>query len=550
MADGEAPLAPIIYAGMSGTAGGLTLPFPYDHARPDYVTAFAHRAEMFGRLRAATTRELLSLKAFYRDHPVQFIADWGISYDPRNVDIGLPSLLPLIPFPRQIDWCDWILDRWRARERGLTEKSRSSGMTWIGIGMSCALCLFHRGMQIGWGSRKAEYIEIAGGPKAIFFRTLIFLRHLPPAFRAGWDENRDARQLRMMFPETEASMSGESGDSIGRGDRTTIYFVDEAAHIEQPEQIEASLSATTNCRIDISTPNGIDNPFYERRNSLPARQLFSFHFRDDPRLSPEWESKIRASVAPAIFEQEYNLGYSEGGAFFQESSLLVRDDKDESIAPEKRPFVPVAMPRYIDCVFFDVDTAVKAGKEHDGLAVTFWGISLHGTTPHKLYVLDWDYTQLTSDLLITWLPQVFQTANALATECQARAGSIGGWIEDKGAGTVLLAQAERAGWLAQKGQPTIGFANPGYVARAIDSKLTSLGKVERAINASGPVHRGDVKFTERAFNRTVNFKGVDKNHQWTQVIGFRTGVKENPADDLLDTFTYGVAIALGNSEGF
>lgn len=532
------------YRGMTGSAGGLVLPFQYDHAKPDYVAVFATRLERLSRLQSATACELLSLKAFYREHPVQFIADWGISYDPRNVDIGMPSLLPLIPYQRQVDWCDWILDRWKARERGLTEKSRASGMTWIGIGMSCSLCIFNRGMQIGWGSRKAEYIDIAGGPKSVFFRALMFLRHLPPMLRGGWIESEDARQARMTFPETEASMSGESGDSIGRGDRTTIYFVDEAAHIEQPEQIEASLSATTNCRIDISTPNGVDNPFYERRKSLPERQVFSFHFRDDPRLPPDWESKIRASVAPAIFDQEYNLGYSEGGAFFQENSFLIPSKDDPT------RFVPVPTPQFIDCTFAVVDTAVKAGKEHDGLAVTYCGVSLHGTTPYRLAILDWDYTQLTGDLLIAWLPQVFANLNAYAGECRARAGSIGVWIEDKAAGSVLLQQAARSGWLAQKGQPNPVLGQPGYIARAIDSKLTSLGKVERAINASGPVHRGEVKFTERAFNRTVNFKGVVKNHQWTQVIGFRTGVKENPEDDLLDTLCYSVAIALGNQKGF
>lgn len=239
-----------------------------------------------------------------------------------------------------------------------------------------------------------------------------------------------------------------------------------------------------------------------------------------------------------------------GGAFFKEEQLLVRDDSNEAIPLERRVYKPVPTPKYVDAVFAVIDCAAKDNVEHDGLGVTYWAVSLHGTTPHKLYVLDWDYTQLSSDLLITWLPQVFDHLNDLAGECVARMGSLGAWIEDKAGGIVLLQQSERAGWLAQKGKPPSQFPRPGYIARAIDSKLTAAGKLARNVNASGPVSRGEVKFTERAFNKTVNFKGIVKNHQWDQVLGFRTGVKQTAVDDLDDTFCYGVAIALGNSEGF
>jgi hypothetical protein len=35
-----------------------------------------------------------------------------------------------------------------------------------------------------------------------------------------------------------------------------------------------------------------------------------------------------------------------------------------------------------------------------------------------------------------------------------------------------------------------------------------------------------------------------------QVMGFRVGDTEDRADDLLDCFTYGVVIGLGNYEGY
>ena len=123
----------------------------------------------------------------------------------------------------------------------------------------------------------------------------------------------------------------------------------------------------------------------------------------------------------------------------------------------------------------------------------------------------------------------------LSRLCRARRGSLGAFIEDKNSGTILVQQA----WRRQL---------PVY---AIDSKLTAMGKDERAISVSGYVHRELVKYTDRAFEKTVIYKRHSRNHLLDQVESFRIGDPANDReDDLLDTFCYGIALALGNSEGF
>jgi hypothetical protein len=88
-------------------------------------------------------------------------------------------------------------------------------------------------------------------------------------------------------------------------------------------------------------------------------------------------------------------------------------------------------------------------------------------------------------------------------------------------------------------------------AQAIDSKLTAVGKDERAISVSGYVFRGEVKYTEHAFHKTITYKRRSKNHLMDQVESFRVGDKDNKReDDLLDTFCYGIALALGDNKGF
>ena len=108
-------------------------------------------------------------------------------------------------------------------------------------------------------------------------------------------------------------------------------------------------------------------------------------------------------------------------------------------------------------------------------------------------------------------------------------------IEDKNSGTILLQQALRRGMPAQ----------------AIDSKLTAVGKDERALNVSGYVFRGEVKYTDYAYNKVSPYKRRTKNHLVDQIESFRMGDKDSKReDDLLDAFCYGIAISLGNSEGF
>jgi hypothetical protein len=90
-----------------------------------------------------------------------------------------------------------------------------------------------------------------------------------------------------------------------------------------------------------------------------------------------------------------------------------------------------------------------------------------------------------------------------------------------------------------------------WPARAIESQLTVMSEDERAISVSGYVHRGQVKYAEHAFNKTVVYKGKARNHLVEQVENFRVGDKDNKReDDLLDTFCYGIAVALGNEKGF
>src|SRR5258708_67565 len=214
---------------------------------PDYGALFNVRMANYKRIQEHP--ELVEpLKAYYRENELDFITDWGVTFEPRNVEIGKSSIIPLVLYPKQRDLLEFVLQKWRERRPGLIEKSRDIGATWGTVALSCTLCIFNQGMAIGFGSRTVDYVDKIGTMKPIFPKARMFMEHLPEEFRAGWVPWRDAPYMRLTFPETGSIIGGEGGDQIGRGDRTGIYFVDEAAPLLQPPMVQLARPPTTNCR--------------------------------------------------------------------------------------------------------------------------------------------------------------------------------------------------------------------------------------------------------------------------------------------------------------
>lgn len=285
----------------------MPLPFNFDYKNPDYKMVYEWRLERLRRINE-NPKKLLILEQFYKTDPAQFIIDWGMTYEPRNPERGLPAFIPFLLFPKQEEWIGWILEQWEKQAPGLTEKTRDMGMSWLSVALAVTMCRFHQGLTVGFGSRKEEYVDRIGVPKALLEKARIFFENVPSVFRKGWDRKKDAPHMRIKFPMSGSLITGEAGDGIGRGDRASIYFIDEAAFLERPQLVDASLAATTNCRQDISTPNGLANSFAERRHSGKI-EVFTFHWRDDPRKDNDWYDKQVELLDPVTLAQEIDIDY-------------------------------------------------------------------------------------------------------------------------------------------------------------------------------------------------------------------------------------------------
>ena len=318
----------------------------------------------------------------------------------------------------------------------------------------------------------------------------------------------------------------------GRGREYDLILIDEAAFTKNRQMLDIwsrSILPTMATRPNaeawvFSTPNGIDpeNFFWKCCND-PEMGFAEFHAPSisNPLVSREWLERERERSHPDVFRQEYLAEFVDwsGTAFFSEDKLLENGE-------------PVPVPNYCDYVFAVLDTALKDGLQHDGTAVIYYAVNKFPEP--RVYILDWELLQIQGALLEDWIPAVAHKLEGLAKAASARHGSAGMWIEDKASGIVLIQQAERR----------------GIEANAIDSKLTAQGKEGRALSVSGYVYRGEIKITEPAYNKVAAYQGVTRNHLIAQVCGFRLGQKTPHNMDLLDCFTYGVAIALGDSDGY
>lgn len=274
---------------------------------PKYSEVFAERDQRIEKIKKEKFG-VIGAKAYYPDNPHEFIEDWGITYDPRNAGVNSLTLMPFIMFQRQRELVDFILACLEGQSPGLIEKSRDMGATWICCVLSVWLWLFKPGVAIGWGSRKETLVDKLGDPDSIFEKIRMIIDYTPRwLWPKGFNPKVHCSYMKIINPENGSTITGEAGDNIGRGGRKSIYFVDEFAHIERVDKVQAALEDNTNVQIDISSVCGTNSLFFRKRQAgklWKANQaiesgfvnVFILDWRDHPLKTQEWYDKRRAKA--------------------------------------------------------------------------------------------------------------------------------------------------------------------------------------------------------------------------------------------------------------
>ncbi len=256
---------------------------------------------------------------------IAFIEDWCETFDPRNAGTERSTTMPFVLFPRQREFIEFLWLCYQREAPGLVEKSRDMGATWLCVCFSVWLFLFVDGARVGWGSRKAANVDKIGDMDSIFEKLRFQMRSVPRCFwPVGFSEDNMAF-MKVTGGLGNGSITGESGDDIGRGGRTRIYFKDESAHYEHPELIEAALSDTTRVQFDLSSVNGLGNVFHRKREGgtdwVPGHSVqrgktnvFVMDWSDHPDKTNSWYKEREAKAIDDgllhVFRQEVDRNYA------------------------------------------------------------------------------------------------------------------------------------------------------------------------------------------------------------------------------------------------
>lgn len=252
---------------------------------------------------------------------------WLWTYDPRLVGTKTGPYVPFKLYPKQKEMVRWLNKLILGQEPGLLEKSRDAGATYICVGVCLWHWLYTPGFKATFGSRGEDLVDNLNDPDSIFEKMRIMLRRLPSwMLPDGFDGRKHDNIMLLLNPATGATITGEGGDQMGRGGRSTVYLVDEGAFISRPKRVERALAGNADCVVWLSTVNpeeGLGNFFAMKRHSgqYQPHQLFRLHWRDDKRKDDAWAKKKRATMDSDTWEAEYEINYSAGS-----SGLVIQGD--------------------------------------------------------------------------------------------------------------------------------------------------------------------------------------------------------------------------------
>lgn len=278
------------------------------------------------------------------------------SRDPRLISLGLRPDIPFILTENQQKAILKIHSCWEGRRNVLVEKSRAEGITEL----LCSYDVWHwlntRGYQGLWGSRVRDLVDKLGSPGAIFERIRRMIYSLPVKMVPEPYKNRKNdfdKLFNIENPDMDTFLRGESGINIGRGDRCATAKVDEKAHIEDPVSCDDSLAYTTDCQIDISTPNGQDH-FYEKRNSGKV-EVITLWWYQNPSKNKNWRTGKRP--------QKGECAWYEYQELTRDSVLIAKEIDINYLASVKGSMIPAEWVQSAIDLDLEADGPVIAGLD-------------------------------------------------------------------------------------------------------------------------------------------------------------------------------------------
>lgn len=216
-------------------------------------------------------------------------------------------------------------------------KSRQMGLSWLVAGYALWMCLFFE-------EKKVLMISIKDATaKALLKKVRYLYSHLPPFLQA---ELVDDNMSKMSFVTGSEIESVPTSEEAGRSESLSLLIIDEAAFVRWIEDIwQASFPtlSTGGSAIILSTPNGMDNFYYELWNrSLEGKSLFNpvqVHWWYHPERTKDWLSIQKANMSANQLAQEvFGDFVAMGNLVFDVAALRALQEECSMIVPIEARF--------------------------------------------------------------------------------------------------------------------------------------------------------------------------------------------------------------------
>jgi hypothetical protein len=204
-----------------------------------------------------------------------------------------------------------VLNLWQHNQYNIVLKSRQLGISTLAAGYSLWLMLFHKDKNILCVATKSETA------KNMVTKVRFMFEQLPTWLKIGVEENN---RLSLRLSNGSQIKAVSAASDAGRSEAVSLLIVDEAAFIDNIEDIYTSIKPTISagggCLI-LSSPNGVGNWFHQtwarseadNNDFLPIKLPWYVH----PERNKKWFEKETNNMSPKLVAQEYECDFISSG---------------------------------------------------------------------------------------------------------------------------------------------------------------------------------------------------------------------------------------------
>lgn len=213
------------------------------------------------------------------------------------------------------------LDDFQTHRYNIALKSRQLGLSTLVAGYSLWKMLFHSDEQI-------LVIAIKQDVAKNLVTKVKFMHDLLPSWLSGTliEDNK----LNLAFSNGSGIKATATSDDAGRSEALSLLIIDEAAFIDQAEEIwtaaQATLSTTGGDAILISTPNGMGNFYHRIWQGAEADENDFNQILLDWRIHPErdqaWADDQLRQLGDLQFAQEHGCSFIFSGNTVIEGAII------------------------------------------------------------------------------------------------------------------------------------------------------------------------------------------------------------------------------------